>query len=204
MTLKNKISAITAAAMLAFTGVGFAAWTFTNEQSASISTITSKVSVGIELNDGFTLHNASGNAEVTSLYLICDAPAGQSGVLAGNGVYWATDAAGANAITNVYMKGTLKKVAEDGILDKATVTVSFAASHNLTSTYITFGTFGAITDVSDISTEDNTPVQSGNIALPTLSYSSVPTSTSELTTMRTTVASEVVGKSLTFTAHISA
>lgn len=30
MTLKNKISAITAAAMLAFAGVGYAAWTFNN------------------------------------------------------------------------------------------------------------------------------------------------------------------------------
>ena len=33
MKLRNKIAAITAAAMLAFTGVGFAAWTFTTEVS---------------------------------------------------------------------------------------------------------------------------------------------------------------------------
>ena len=102
------------------------------------------------------------------------------------------------------MKGTLKKVAEDGILDKDTVTVSFAASHNITSTRISVAAFGNIADVSGISTADNTVVQSGNIALPAVSYLTVPTSTAELTEMRTIVTTDVSGKSLTFTAHISA
>ena len=103
MKLKNKLALITAVAMLAFGGVGYAAWTFTKVENAQISTIEDKVAVGIELNDGFKLYNAADDAEVTALYLICDAPTAETGILAGDGIYWATDAAGANAITNVYI-----------------------------------------------------------------------------------------------------
>ena len=64
MKLRNKIAAITAAAMLAFAGVGYAAWTFNNSvaQEAEIPTyVTSAISAkNVEL---------SGN---TTVYLVLD------------------------------------------------------------------------------------------------------------------------------------
>ena len=64
MKLRNKLAAITAAAMLAFTGVGFAAWTFNNntaqeaQESAYVTSAINAKNVAL-----------SGNTEV---YLVLD------------------------------------------------------------------------------------------------------------------------------------
>ena len=64
MTLKNKISAITAATMLAFAGVGYAAWTFNNSAAQSAQE-TAYVTSAISAKN-VTL---SGN---TTVYLVLD------------------------------------------------------------------------------------------------------------------------------------
>ena len=60
MKLRNKIAAITAAAMLAFTGVGFAAWTFNNStaQTQNVSTyVTSAIEAkNVELSGDKTMY----------------------------------------------------------------------------------------------------------------------------------------------------
>lgn len=64
MKLRNKLAAITAAAMLAFTGVGFAAWTFNNsvaQEQAANTYVTSALNA-----ENVTL---SGN---TTIYLVLD------------------------------------------------------------------------------------------------------------------------------------
>ena len=210
MKLRNKLAVITTAAMIAFAGVGFAAWTFTNVETAQVNTIEDKVAVGIELNDGFKLYNAANDAEVSALYLICDAPAGKDYVLAGSGVYWATDNAGANAITNVYIKGSLAKNMEDSVKDKTTVTVQFTAAHNLgVNDYVTFGAMTAPANlvINDL-VAGNTDVQSASFALPAVAYSAteanIPHSISELTAMNTALGTALSGKALTFTAQIIA
>jgi len=205
MKLRNKLAAITAAAMLAFAGTGFAAWTFTQERSAEAN-ITDKVSVGIELTDNFKLYNADDDSEITALYLICDAPSGKAYVLNGAGVYWASDAAGATAVDDVYLKGTLTKADEDGVLDnKPNVTVSFGASHSLSSTYINFGAFAAISD-EVVAVANNANVQSDDFNLPTVSYveAEIPHSVADLTAMNTALATELSGAALSFTAQITA
>ena len=204
MKLRNKIAAITAAAMLAFTGVGFAAWTFTQERAAEVA-VTDRVSIGIELNANFKLYNADDNADISNLYIICDAPAAESGILTGEGVYWASDAAGTTKVDDVYLKGTLKKVEEDNILDKASVTVKFGATHSMTSTYITIGAFTAPADV-DVTVANNADVQSANFSLPTLTYvaAKIPHSVAELTDMNTALATELSGAKVSFTAQIIA
>ena len=119
MKLRNKIAAITAAAMLAFAGTGFAAWVFTNTVSTDDAVGTPKVTCAVELNDDFELWhdvgadgNAANDAKLTSLYLICDAPAANAYHLGGNGVYWST-AGDATAYANkidgseVYIKGSI-------------------------------------------------------------------------------------------------
>jgi len=209
MKLRNKLAAIMAAAMLAFAGVGFAAWTFTNVENAQVSTVEDKVAVGIELNDGFKLYNAADDAEVNTLYLICDAPTSEDGVLAGSGVYWATDAAGADAITNVYIKGSLTKDMEDSIKDKTSVIVQFTASHNLaTNDYVTFGAMTAPANkvVEDITAAGSYNVQSVSFALPSVEYvtAKIPHSIAELTAMNTALGTALGGKALSFTAQIIA
>ena len=204
MKLKTKLAMVPALASLLFVGAGFAAWEFTQVRDADVA-VTDKVAVGIELNDNFKLYNADDDAEITALYLICDAPSGKSYVLDGAGVYWASDAAGATAVDDVYIKGTLKKEVEDNILDDDKITVSFAASHNLDSDYITFGSFAAIADV-DVTVANNADVQSGDFYLPTLAYveAEIPHSVAELTAMNTALATELSGAALSFSAQITA
>lgn len=203
MKLRNKLTAITAAAMLAFAGIGFAAWTFTQERAAEVA-VTDRVSVGIELNDDFKLFNADNDAELSNLYLICDAPTGKAFVLGGEGVYWAADAAGTTKVDDVYIKGSLLKAEEDGILDKEEVTVSFGASHDLESDYITFGAFAAIADAT-VTVANNADVQSADFYLPAVSYkdAALPQSVAELTAMNTALGTELAGAALSFTAQIT-
>lgn len=204
MKLRTKLVMIPAFASLLFVGAGFAAWEFTQARSAEVA-ITDKVAVGIELNDNFKLYNADDDTEITALYLICDAPAGKSYVLEGEGVYWASDAAGATKVDDVYIKGTLNKEIEDNVLDDDVVTVSFAASHNLDSDYITFGSFAAIAD-ADVTAVDNADVQSAGFYLPTLAYieAEIPHSVADLTAMNTALATELDSAVLSFSAQITA
>ena len=65
MNLKNKISAITAAAMLAFAGVGYAAWTFNNSVDQSVTTGETFVTSAINAKNVVL----SGD---TTLYLVLD------------------------------------------------------------------------------------------------------------------------------------
>ena len=64
MTLKNKIAAITAASMVAFVGIGFAAWTF-NNSAAQTAQESAYATSAIEANNV----SLSGN---TTVYLVLD------------------------------------------------------------------------------------------------------------------------------------
>ena len=88
MKLRRSITIITLIAMLAFVGAGFAAWTFTNAvQQGTDSEAAPKIVCAIELNDDFELYNAATDTVISTLYLICDAPASGLNTLAGHGVY---------------------------------------------------------------------------------------------------------------------
>lgn len=208
MKKKKKINAFIAAMIavvtMASVGVGasIAAWVSTASRQTIVEPIDPEVAVGIELNDDFKLYNASTDAEVESLYLICDAPENDPNYLPGDGVYWAIDAAGANPITTVYMKGTLSKENHDGVKDKNTVTVQFGASHNLSSNYITFGSMTAPANLV-VTVADGAEVESADFALPTVSYSNVP-AINELSTMRAALATELSSAALSLSAQIIA
>lgn len=213
MKLRRTLALIMVAAMLCFVGIGFAAWTFTNIESAQVSTIEDRVAVGIELNDGFELYNAADNTVISTLYLICDAPSGETGILNGQGVYWSTSVTGKDgsgnklAVTNVYIKGTLAKADEDGVWDKATVDVAFTADYSdLSSTYITFGTAPTIASTTGITVVDDAIVQSATFILPTVAYvtANLPHSITELTAMNTALGTALTGTALRFTAQIIA
>ena len=107
MKLRNKIAAITAAAMLAFTGVGFAAWTFTKTVEDN-TTAASKVTCGIEANN---LKVYNGSAEIENIYVIFDAPTTATGDRkAGEGIFYCTELANPSA-TEIKTK-TLKLVGQ--------------------------------------------------------------------------------------------
>lgn len=175
MKLKRSIAILTLFAMLTLVGAGFAAWTFTNAvQQGTDSEVTPKIVCAIELNDDFELYNAATDTVISTLYLVCDAPASGLNTLAGHDVYWSSAAdvtAWANKIDNVYIKGTLNYDAYD-IAEVASVTVTFAAGDNYALTNGTYVQFAAATLPADktVAVADNAEVKSANFSLPVPSY----------------------------------
>lgn len=190
MKLRNKIAAITAAAMLAFTGVGFAAWTFT--KSVSDNTIVeTKVTAAIEAKE-LKVEDGAGNA-VSSLYLICDAPTGQAGLLPGEGIYWSTQADGSDKITSLTLIGSVNEDDND-IADITTYDGHFAstATSAVTGTYVSIAATTAL-DATVTSADASSDVTT-TFTLPAVSYVTVPTSVAEVNALQT----EVAAISLTF------
>ena len=177
MKLKRSIAILTLFAMLTLVGAGFAAWTFTNAvQQGTDSEATPKIVCAIELNDDFELYNAATDTVISTLYLICDAPASGLNTLAGHGLYWSSAAdatAWTNKIDSVYIKGTLNYNAYD-IAEVASVTVTFATGDNYALTNGTYVQFAAATLPTDktVAVANNAEVKSANFALPVPSYNS--------------------------------
>ena len=191
MKLRNKIAAITAASMLAFAGVGFAAWTFTKTVNSGDIAVQPKVTAAIEAN-GLAVQDGSGNA-VSALYLICDAPSGQAGLVAGNGIYWATDAAGAHSISALTLIGSVTEDDND-IADITTYTGHFASTATAAKngTYVTIAATTAL-DETVVSASKNANVQYV-WNLPAVNYASIPTNVTQVNALET----EVHAISLTF------
>lgn len=210
MKLRRTLFIITLFAMLAFIGIGFAAWTFTNEvEQGTDSEATPKIVCAIELNDDFELYNAANDTVISSLYLICDAPASGLNTLAGHGVYWSsvnTTAAWANKIDNVYIKGTLNYNAYD-IAEVASVTVTFEVGTNYVLTNGTYVTFAVATLPADkvVNVANNAVVQSANFSLPVPSYNaSVNTTNFNSVADVADITDGLVDLVIAYKAHISA
>ena len=190
MKLRNKIAAITAASMLAFAGVGFAAWTFTKSVNDSAS-IQGKVTAAIEAS-GLAVQDCAGN-DVTGLYIICDAPAGQTGLVAGQGIYWSTQADGSDTITSLTLVGSVTEDDND-IADINTYTGHFASTafSAVNGTYVGIAAAAAL-DQSVVSADASADVQYV-WTLPALSYNTIPSSVAQVNLLQ----AEVAALSLTF------
>lgn len=190
MKLKNKLSIITAVSLLAFVGVGFGAWTFTKQVQES-STVSKKVTASIEAN-GLNVEDGAGHA-LAGLYLICDAPAGQAGLIPGNGIYWSTQADGSDTITALTLVGSVTEDDND-IADITTYNGHFisTATSAVSGTYINIASTNAL-DATVVSASKNASV-STTFTLPEVSYASVPTSVAEVDALQT----EASAISLTF------
>ncbi len=182
MKLQNKIALIGLLASTALVGTGLAAWTFTNAvQQKTNSEATPKIVCAVELNDDFELYNAANNTVISSLYLICDAPASGLNTLGGHGVYWSStddETAYANKIENVYIKGTLNYDAND-IAELASVTVTFSEGTSYlleNGTYIEFAA-ATLPAAKVVTVAAGAEVKSDNFALPAPSYVGVTTTT---------------------------
>ena len=177
MKLRNKIAAITAAAMLAFTGVGFAAWTFTASKEAEVADIAGKVTAAIEAQN-LVIKNADKSADVSSLYIICDAPTGETGLLAGEGIYWATDALGEDPIEALTLIGSVNEDDND-IPDIE----KYVGHFSMTSVAAISGEWVEMEAASlsaDVTSEDKDSDVEYIWNLPALSYAKVPASVAEV------------------------
>lgn len=192
MKLRNKIAAITAAAMLAFTGVGFAAWTFTKSVSDS-AIVEREVTAAIEAQ-GLSVEDGHGNA-VEHLYLICDAPSGETGLLDGNGIYWSTENSNdySKRITTLTLIGSVTEDDND-IADISTYDGHFASTATLahSGTYVSIAATSALN--TTVTSVDASSSVSTTFALPAVSYVTVPTSVAEVNALQ----AEVAAISLTF------
>ena len=203
MKLRNKIAAITAAAMLAFTGVGFAAWTFTKTVEDSV-TATSKVTCGIEANN---LKVYNGSAKIENIYVVFDAPTtATEDRKAGEGIFYCTDLASPSA-TKIKTK-TLKLV---GQIDHAKndlhyndtvekVEFKVTETNSIPAAQVSFSAGSIADSVQDVVVDDNE--YEAIYTLPTLDYVDAPTTLAELTAFDTAVSGTTI--SLVFTFGIKA
>ena len=199
MKLRNKIAAITAAAMLAFTGVGFAAWTFTKTVEDN-TTAASKVTCGIEANN---LKVYNGSAKIENIYVVFDAPTtATEDRKAGEGIFYCTDLASPSA-TKIKTK-TLKLV---GQIDHAKndlhcndtvekVEFKVTETNSIPAAQVSFSAGSIADSVQDIVVNDNE--YEAIYTLPTLDYVDAPTTLAELTAFDAAVSGKTISLAFTF------
>jgi hypothetical protein len=206
MKLRNKIAAITAAAMLAFTGVGFAAWAFTNEVSVE-KEASVIVPVAVETN-AVKLYTDSGLTDELEanehIYLIADAPnTSNEGHLPGKGLHWSLSADNStDPITNLYVVPQINYNIED-LKDITTVNSTITATSTALTvsdanyTYFSVAalniTDGSSTVTLGSATTDTVIASSAyTLVLPSLSYTHAPTTVAEVTAMNTALGSSTI------------
>ncbi len=189
MELKYKLSIVSSIATIAFTGVGFAAWAFTNSVTNDFNP-TGKVTAAIEAKD-LKVQDGNGN-EVTGLYLICDAPTnGGTNLTAGKGIYWSTKVDGSETITSLMLVGSVNEVDHD-IADIASYDGKFTstATTAINGTYVGIPMTSSL-DVTITSVNKNTDVTT-TFTLPTALYNKVPSNVTEVSALQAEVNSIVL------------
>ena len=201
MKLRNKIAAITAAAMLAFTGVGFAAWTFTKTVENSV-TSTSKVTCGIEANN---LKVYNGDTEIENIYVVFDAPTTATGDRkAGEGIFYCTDLASplTTKITTLKLVGQIDHTENDLHYNDIVEKVEFRVTetNSIPAAQVSFNAGSIADSIQDVIVNDNE--YEAIYTLPTLDYVNAPASLDELTAFDAAVSGKTI--SLVFTFGIKA
>ena len=185
MKLRNKLALVSSLASLSLVGTGFAAWAFTKSVNDSATT-TAKATAAIEAS-GLSVKDASGN-DVGALYLICDAPSGQAGLVAGNGIYWSTEDSNdhSKAITTLRLVGSVTEHDED-IVDFSTYVGHFAS----TATSAIDGEYVDIPATSALDVTVASESKNGDVeyvwTLPVPAYDSIPTNVAEVDLLKAEV-----------------
>ena len=201
MKLRNKIVTITAAAMLAFTGVGFAAWTFTKTVEDN-TTAASKVTCGIEANN---LKVYNGDTEIENIYIVFDAPTTAAGDRkAGEGIFYCTDLASPSTtkITTLKLIGQIDHTENDLHYNDVVEKVEFRVTetNSIPAAQVSFSAGSIADSVQDVVVNDNE--YEAIYTLPKLDYVAAPTTLAELTAFDTAVSGKTI--SLVFTFGIKA
>ena len=182
MNLRKKMTAITAVAMLAFMGVGFASWAFTKQVSEE-APATGVVTAAIEAQNV--------TADPAAFYLICDAPSGEEGLVAGNGIYWSDTAENdGSVLTSINLTGTVLEH-DENLLDFSKYKGKFViTAEALDTTYVDIAAVNLTTDLITVDSKN------GNCeyeyTLPALSYAAVPTSVAQVTAMNDELAASTI------------
>ena len=197
MKLRNKLAATTAAAMLAFTGVGFAAWTFTKTVEDSV-TATSKVTCGIEANN---LKVYNGDTEIENIYIVFDAPTTATGDRkAGEGIFYCTDLArpSTTKITTLKLVGQIDHIENDLHYNDVVEKVEFRVTetNNIPAAQVIFNAGSIADSLQDVVVNDNE--YEAIYTLPTLDYVDAPASLAELTAFDTAVSGKTILLAFTF------
>ena len=205
MKLRNKIAAITAAAMLAFTGVGFATWTFTKTVEDSV-TSTSKVTCGIEANN-LKVYNGDTeiDTEIENIYVVFDAPTTADGNRkAGEGIFYCSDITSPSTtkITTLKLVGQIDHIENDLHYGDVVEQVEFkvAETNNIPAEQVSFSAGSIADSIQDVVVNDNE--YEAIYTLPTLDYVAAPTTLAELTAFDAAVGGKTI--SLVFTFGIKA
>ena len=188
MKLRNKLSAITAAAMLAFTGVGFAAWTFNN-------TVTQRQDAGTYVTSALKAENVTLSGD-TTVYLVLDQEK----------PYWSTTVkTGSKPIELTNGKITVTpnftiRNNNDGSSWDYTITSSIDVNASIAH-YVNVTGFDTTNKTGTVSATGVANPVSVDYALPSLSYvtSNVPTTLEEYDEMVTALNGKVISFSFNCT-----
>ena len=198
MKLSNKIALISSVGCLALIGTGFAAWTFTNTVNDSADA-TAKVTCAIEAED-VKVYN--GAAEIESFYIFFDAPTTAAGTRkAGEGIFYASDEAGAKKITSLTLKGTITHEQEDVHYGDGSNKVEFKVTETdqlAATNYVTFAAGSLANDVQNV--VSGTDTYEATYTLPTYTYvdAQLPTDVAGVTAMKTAMAGKKLSLAFTF------
>lgn len=187
MKLRNKLAAITAAAMLAFTGVGFAAWVFGHEAVVNESA-SNVITAAVDLQDL--------ELDVDGIKLVLDQPS-KSYNTQGKGVHW-EDLSG-NTITSITLTPDIEYRSGSDVPTYEYSFVPRVTESSGLSTYITLSD-------KDESTRTGTFTQASGLAafsytLPTLAYADEPADLDEYDAMVAGMSGKTV--SFSFTLNIT-
>ena len=175
MTLKNKISAITAAAMLAFAGVGYAAWTFNNNEAHSVQETAYATSAINAKNVAL-----SGN---TTVYLVLDQDHPYWSTAVNNGSKPVELANGKITVTPSYDLQNQNDGASWTYALTSAISVDEEISH-----YVNVSGFDTTTRNGTITAAGAQTIAAVDYALPTLAYTAnKPTNYAEYQDMLTNI-----------------
>ena len=131
-----------------------------------------------------------------------------SDYLAGSGIYWASDAAGANPITDLYILGQLEYNQEDNVKPLTSVTVTFVVTNTLANNaYVEFDSTATVGDDVVINSISNGAEVAYTLPLPTPSYTAAVVaynSVAQITAMNTALVSALNGQGIQVSASITA
>jgi len=187
MKLRNKLAAITAAAMLAFAGVGFGAWVFGHE-AVQEPVATNEITAAVDLT-GLEL-------DVDGIKLVLDQPS-KSYNLQGKGLHW-EDTDG-NTITSVTLTPAITfRAGSDTPTYEYSFVPAITESAGL-STYVTLSDKDTTTRTGTFT--QASPLGDFAYTLPTLAYADEPDTLAEYDAMVTGMSGKTV--SFSFTLNIS-
>lgn len=173
MKTRNKLSLLAGVAALALVGTGYAAWTFTKEVSSTID-VSGKVTAAIEAKDV--------TADPETFYLIVDACKETTHKhLPGKGIYWAKDAEGKTAVTEITLKGTVNE-ADNDILDIRGYVGKFVIKADAVAT--TYVSMAAVNKTETVTVNTKNGDCEYTYTLPEVSFIKCPENVAEVTAMK--------------------